>query len=278
MGRYAELAQRARDLHDKSDPQFMAAYRQAAEVADKQLLPAADEVDKANRNALDSNYDGQIKASIVTRSGVVVTSLLLFFTLLSAQTFINRHMRRVFNLPLLLATFVTVGLVIFSVSAFYREMSQLKIAKQDAFESLHALWRARAIGYEVEADQWRALLDPSHGHDIEFASKSAEVYNFLDAELHNIKFEGEMEAANDAAKFFTDFRTAPPRSPARKLAFEQYDQALGRALEINQSAFDRAVLEAERTLDYFQAKVIAACVFIALLALLGILPRIQEYR
>ena len=289
LGNYAELAQRARDMHD------VAAYREAADLADSKLYPAADALDKANRDALDRIYENQLSYSLATRTSVVITGLLLLFTLLSVQSFLTRRMRRIFNPPLVLASIIAFAMLAYSVERFQLEMSQLKVAKQDAFESIDALWRARAVAYEASADQIRYLLDDAGAkqYDDEFQAKAGETRKYLDAELKNITFEGEREAANDTDRFFKEFlgadqeirrtKTVGKKDAAIALCldgapFQAFDEALGRTLDINQKAFHAAVLEGEHILEYFQTKAVLACLAIALLSLVGLLGRIQEYR
>jgi hypothetical protein len=171
----------------------------------------------------------------------------------------------------------------------------LKVAKQDAFESIDALWRARAVAYEASADQIRYLLDDAGAkqYDDEFQAKAGETRKYLDAELKNITFEGEREAANDTDRFFKEFlgadqeirrtKTVGKKDAAIALCldgapFQAFDEALGRTLDINQKAFHAAVLEGEHILEYFQTKAVLACLAIALLSLVGLLGRIQEYR
>jgi hypothetical protein len=181
-------------------------------------------------------------------------------------------------------------------------MRQLKIAKQDAFDSIDALWRARAVAYETNADESRYLLDVERSaqHETAFAEKTKEItLKYLAAELNNITFPGEREAANETTRFFDDYlvvdkevrrlKTSGKRDAAialclgsepnqAKWAFRRFDEALGRTLEINQKNFDAAVLHGEQTLEYFQAKAVTACLAIAMLSLVGLLRRIQEYR
>lgn len=298
---YGELAQRANDLHGLKDPQFIAAYRMAANVVDARYT-AADQLDNANRTALNRIYDSIQRNSIGNRSGVVIAGLILLFTLLSVQNFLTRNMRRVFNIPLVAATFIAVGLMFYSFISFSHEMLQLKVAKQDAFESIDALWRARALAYMARADESRYLLDEPHAaeYDQAYFSKTKDITEkYIDAELHNITFPGERDAANDTARFFDDFlkadkevrrlKQAGKRDAAialclgadpgqAKWIFQQFDEALGRTLDINQTAFDASVLHGEQTLEYFQTKAVVACLAVGLLALVGLLSRIQEYR
>jgi hypothetical protein len=298
---YEELVQRANDLRSFKDPRFVAAYHAAAAVMDTRYA-AADELDNANRTALNRIYESIQRTSIANRSGVIIAGIILLFVLLSVQNFLARRMRRVFNIPLVLATAIGVWLMFYSFVSFSQEMLQLKIAKQDAFESIDALWRARALAYIARADENRFLLDEPHAaqYDQAFFTKSKDVTEkYIDAELHNITFPGERDAANDTAKFFDDYlkadkevrrlKQAGKRDAAitlclgsdpgqAKWIFQQFDGALERTLEINQRAFDKAVLDGERTLQYFQTKAVVACLAIAILALVGLLSRIQEYR
>lgn len=302
LGNYGELAQRARDLRDRSDPHFLDSYRLAADLADTQLYPSADALDHANRSALDRIYESQKWRSITTRSSVVIAGLILLFVLLSVQSFLNRRMRRIFNLPLLAASLIAFWLLAYSVDKFQDEMRELKIAKEDAFESIDTLWQARAVAYEAHADESRYLLDGERAeqHDQVFFAKSKEITEkYLAAELRNITFSGEQDAANDTVHRFQDYlkidqevrrlKAAGKRDAAVALclgsdpaqvqwAFQRFDEALGRTIDINQRAFDLAVLHGEQTLEYFQTKAVAACVAIAMLALIGLLSRIQEYR
>ena len=208
LGNYAEFAQRARDLHHKGDPQFLASYRQAAEVLDKQVYPAADELDSTNGTTLDGIYSNQLWELSATRTSVVMAGLLMLFVLLSVQSFLTRRMWRIFNMPLLFATFVALWLLGYTITEFQMEMVHLKIAKHDAFDSIHALWRARAVAYAANADESRYLLDDANSalHDQAFLARSKDVtLKYLGTEQSNITFPGERDAANETVHFFDDY-------------------------------------------------------------------------
>jgi hypothetical protein len=106
--------------------------------------------------------------------------------------------------------------------------SDLKRAKEDAFTSIHILWRAWAVAYEANAQESRFLLDPSYGGaaSVGFAKKRDQVarvppdmtYDFvaqagntaafsgyLSDEFRNITFPGEREAAADALRAFGSY-------------------------------------------------------------------------
>jgi len=131
-------------------------------------------------------------------------------------------MKRTFNPLLLAATLITLGLTAYSLEAMGGSEHQLKVAREDAFASIDALWKARAIAYEVKSDESRFLLDPSRAADPQrsFSTQAALVARapegmapeqlltsvragghvdgfsgYLADELNNITFPGEQEAA-----------------------------------------------------------------------------------
>jgi hypothetical protein len=161
LGHYEELVAQARILHERGDPGFIPKHREADHVMHTTLLPAADALDNANRAALDLCYATQRALSWRTMAWVVLMGTALIGALTATQVFLYRRMRRVLNLPLVAATALSAGFLVYSVAAFATETHLLKVAKQDAFESIHALWQARAFAYDANGDESRWLLDRS---------------------------------------------------------------------------------------------------------------------
>ncbi len=226
LGTYERLVQRARDLHESAGaaaaPAAVAAYRGAAALMDGTLLPRADALDKANTDALESKYERQSSLSSGARGMVLLAGLLVTLALVATQVLLTRLTRRTLNPLLLLATVLAVGFTLYCVLGMQREQRQLKLAKEDAFASLHALWSARAISYAANSDESRYLLDPGHAAAQEQAfftktgslatlpagltpqrlvtqlraGKHVEGFSgYLADELNNITFVGEQEAA-----------------------------------------------------------------------------------
>jgi hypothetical protein len=222
LGSYERLIQKARDLHATSPAATVAAYREAAALMDGTLLPAADALDQANHQVLEHSYDSQSSRSFAARTFVLFAGVLSLLALAAVQLFLSDRMHRTVNPALLVATLLTLILAIYAWQAMQRERSQLKVAKEDAFTSIHALWRARAIAYQANGDESRYLLDPANAkeHEDAFLQKSqslaslptdrsreqviaslqrgAHVNDFsgyLADELNNITFDGEREAA-----------------------------------------------------------------------------------
>jgi hypothetical protein len=275
MGTYMAQIQTARDRREASDKGFLTAWREASGYLGETLLPAAGKLDEANRDALDEAYGNQTTASKRAMAFLIVAALALGAVLFSLQIFLLGRMRRVLNPMLFLATLIAWIFVVYAGRHFKSGDDDLKVAKQDAFDSIHLLWQARALGYSANGDQNRASLDPSQRtlYDRDFAVKTKQIADdFLTKELNNITFEGEREPAEETMARFAEYRTA--KSAA---AFAKFDEALGRTLEVNKNAFDAAVVRGFKDVDAFEIVAPAAALLISLLAWLGLRPRIREY-
>ena len=208
---------------------FVAAYINAARILDAELLPAADALDKANLDMLESAYAAQGSRSGRSRAFVAVAAVLPIAGMLWLSVFLSRRTNRTLNPGLALAALVTAALLIYCLQATGRGQRALKVAKEDAFTSMHALWRARAVAYSANADESRYLLDAGNAarHEAAFFEKVAAVAKvpagntieqfapklpasgkapgftgFLANELANITFIGEDEAARGALRWF----------------------------------------------------------------------------
>jgi hypothetical protein len=222
MGTYERLVQRSRDLHERGDAQTVTAYRDSAKLMDQTLLPAADALDQANKNVLERTYKEQSGKSSSATALEVMAGLVLIGTLVGVQFFLARKTRRTLNPFLLAGTLVALGFLQYSMHATSEERQQLKIAKADAFDSIHALWRARAVSYWANSDESRYLLDQEHAdeHERDFIRKAelladspadpvlihvaeaarsgihmSSFSGYLADELNNITFAGEREIA-----------------------------------------------------------------------------------
>ena len=326
MGTYEAKVQRARDLHDRADKAYLDAYRDAARVMDNDLLPQADELDRVNHKELEKAYSAQSGRSLATIVFMLLAGAALLAVLVAMQKFLTQRTRRILNPLLILTTMVTLGFMLYTFDVLGSERHDLKVAKEDAFTSIHALWRARAVAYAANTDESRYLLDVAHAsvHERNFHEKAAALASippgassqalladylngrkvtgftgYLADELDNITFAGEGEAATDVLARLIDYldideqirslQRSGKHAEAIKLcvgtdkgqsnwAFDQLDLAIGKTIDINQSAFDMAVTAGFFALSYFEIKAAVAAVIISLLALFGLLQRIREYQ
>ena len=226
--------QEARDARRRGDPVgALTVYRSAAEIVDRDILPTAEQLDRVNSQELENAYNNQgayngFMSLVTTIIGLVTIGILVLI-----QLFIYRRMRRMLNLPLLGATAIAILFLGYTLNSIVSASANLKVAKEDAFDSIHSLRQARALSYMANADESRYLLDTGNQdkHDIAFKSKIAklvtvpqgksltEIINsiprtdgerkfqlngftgFYAEELKNITFEGELaETVNTLKK------------------------------------------------------------------------------
>jgi len=241
--------------------------RQAQNIMDNDLLPAAAALDEANRKELEAVWAQQKTASERSLSLMIVAGLMLGGVLLGLQVFIAQRMRRTLNPGLFAATVAAWLFVVFAAQSFNAADRDLKIAKEDAFDSIIALWQARSVAYSANGDLSRAVLDPANAavHQKAFHEKDERVRRYLEDELKNITFPGELEAA-EATK-----------SNYLAKNFAKFDDSLGKTLKINQDEFEQAIDRGFRDLANFEIIAPFAALAICMLAWIGLRPRLREY-
>ena len=305
VGTYTAGIQTSRDKRAAGDKGYLAPWRQATRFMDSVVLKAGADLDAANRTELDQAYAEQKTASVRALVLLLAGAAVAGGVLIAMQVFVAGRMRRILNPGLAAATLATVVFLIYAGQRFAENDRYLKVAKEEAFESIHALWQARAVAYAANSDESRYLLDvgqvaPSQAakYEADFQAKAAQVDGFLDAEMKNITFVGEGEPAREAVAEFAAYRKVDrqirdlERSGKHEAAialctgnapgqsdyvFKLFDDALGKTLKVNQEAFDAAVARGWGDVDGFEITAPVAAFLIAVLGWLGLRPRIREY-
>ncbi|MEI9987626.1 MAG: hypothetical protein WDN69_33510 [Aliidongia sp.] len=85
--------------------------------------------------------------------------MLLLVLLIAAQLFISRRTRRLINVPLFAATLVLVGFVGWFSYVAESGRSAILTAKEDAFDDLQTLYRAKVTAYLMKADESMWLFE-----------------------------------------------------------------------------------------------------------------------
>ncbi|MCX5208149.1 hypothetical protein OG689_02295 [Kitasatospora sp. NBC_00240] len=246
LGRYEALVARSQLLEDqahapagKPAPEALETYRQASDLLRQKILPAADEVTAGNAATVDRTYAAQRRDLAAGWWWLLATGLPALAALAALQRTLTVRFRRLVNPPLAAATLVTaLGLtsaLILTTGAGHH----LVLAKSNAYDSVIAISRARAVAYDLNADESRYLTDPAHAAAYEqaFLDKTQAVarvdgatlstYNarlaaaadahradhtvvrfdgFLGTELRNITFAGEQEAAERVLTAFQQYQ------------------------------------------------------------------------
>jgi hypothetical protein len=230
LSAFERLAIKARTLHQRGDERgATATYRDALNQLHNYLLPAADALAKANTDALNRREAGLNARGGLLTAFTLLTGLLLLAALVATQLFLSQRMRRTLNPALLTATLLAAVTLALIVRASGAVKEQVRIARDDAFASLAALWQARAVAYDANSDESRWLFDREHRPELEqaFFDKCAlllklpggQSYDamaaatsgaslppgaegFFAKELGNITFAGEREAAGEMVRAF----------------------------------------------------------------------------
>jgi hypothetical protein len=314
LGRYLELAARAQWLYLGSDRDgAVGLLRVATDVMHDRILPQAATLDRVNRDDMDRRYDRAQQASRQHDLEALASGGLLVAILLSTQWFVRARMRRRIVPALLLATVLAGGFTWYLVGRFRDAREDLRVARDDAFNSIHLLWRARALAYDAKGDEERFLLDRPRAvmYDSAFAVKvsqlssrahertpPADARGLLVDELKNVTFVGERDGALAIMSALADYSDVDDRvrrfevqgqhaqavdlaigtggAQARAI-FDHLDAAIERTTAINQDAFDAVLGLADRGLRRAEWLDPALALAIALAAWLGIRPRLREY-
>ena len=277
-----------------------AALADAGRVLHGDLLPAADALDAANRDALDRGYADERVAAGWGTAWATAAGLLLVGGLVGGQVFLARRTRRTFNPALALSTVAAAALLVWLEVALAAAAEDLRSTKADAFDSVSALTRARAVAVDayatrlaaadasVDADAGPAddgadlLASPPPGATL--AAVAAQVdagtvptgfTGYLADELRNITYPGEQQAAADTLRLYAAYKAGPPAAAAA--AFARFDDALGRTLEINQVAFEASVARGFADLAGLWGWSAAVAAAGLVLAYVGLRPRLREY-
>ncbi|MEV0386778.1 hypothetical protein [Nonomuraea sp. NPDC050643] len=311
LGRYERLAAQARLLdmqseHTAGQPpdHVVQAYQKATDLMHRELLPQAYNLTLETGTIVRRAHEAERSATSLARSAIIVTGLLALVCLLNLQVYLTRRFRRVFAPALVVATVLTAAGLVTGTALLNRQGQALEEAKRDGFDSVLTLTRARAISRSMHGDQSRYLLDRFRKDTYEhtFLDKSRTIAAVESTSLPDYQsklranFQGLLgtSTGQDRERLFAayqKFQQADARmrtlsgEAAIKFwdgeltqAYEGYDKVLEGLIRRHESDFERAVDNGDRALEALWRSVPAGLAAGALLILIGIWPRLREYR
>jgi hypothetical protein len=165
---YADIVGEARSAIASADPRqaalpdaTLALMRQAGAVMNQKLLPAAAALNAANETVLEKTWEERKAAATFDLLAPALVAFAALALLILLQIAVAQRTRRRINLGLVVATLL-LGAGLVAIEARLTTGAQhLRIAKEDAFDSVRALWKARATLYSANADESYFLLDPA---------------------------------------------------------------------------------------------------------------------
>ncbi|TQJ52899.1 hypothetical protein FBY34_0610 [Streptomyces sp. SLBN-115] len=213
----------------------LADYRTATDLLQHRLLPDARELVSSNDQAFNAQY-AQARSTLSAQlTAVVAIGVLLLVALGVLQWYLARRFRRILNPALLAATAFALLAVVLGTQLLSASAEHLRGARRDAFDSVVALSRARAIAYDANADESRYLLDPQRRdrYADTFLAKSQELYGIQGATLSSYDSALAVtwqayESDHDDLRFTGEFRreldniTFPGERAAAERTVEAY--------------------------------------------------------
>ncbi|MFD4871086.1 hypothetical protein [Streptomyces sp. NPDC058412] len=160
-------------------------YRTATDLLTDRLLPEARRLVEANDAVYERQYAEARGDLEVQRTIEAVLGVLLVAALVLLQVRLARRFRRVLNPGLIAATLCAVVAVVCGAQLLTLTHDRMEVARRDSFDSVIALSRSKAIGYDANADESRYLLDPERRTTYErsFLDKSHQLYGIAGAGL-----------------------------------------------------------------------------------------------
>lgn len=292
-------------------------FGEANRLMQQKILPASVTLDNIYLSSLDTTYNSYTGTVNIALILMVIIGIIFLAFLILSQIYLFKRTHRIMNIGLALSSILVLVNIIYSANALNSVKSDLYTAKHDAFDSIQALWSARATAYNANALESLYLLHDGTGivqtadtinfnlsasrlcSDTKEALSGGKFEGFLSDELNNITFDGEKEAADDALKCWAKYvdidkeirsleydsklssaisLNVGEASGQSDYEFAQFDASLGKAIDINQANFDYSMDSAYRTLGIFPYATLAFLILIILLSMFGLRPRLEEYK
>ena len=202
INNYIEKAQQARGFHAlKNTAASLEAYREAQKIIgddDSGLLKEAYLLDQINFETLSKSYQSGRGSSLGQSLMVLVAGSTLLGLLISIQLLLFKWNRRVVNPALLGATLIASFFLLDTLVSLNTANQQLKVAKEDAFDSLHALRQLRSTAYMMNTAESRYLLD---------SSAASEQEKQFSINANKIARIGNLDPLTNAADYQTQLQT-----------------------------------------------------------------------
>jgi len=203
-------------------------YDDASEVMDETLLAEADFVDKANTYVLNDSYDRQKARSASTNRLMVASWIVLLAFLVAIQVLLLRRFRRLLNVALAAATLIAVAGGAYTLVQLGSSSSALTKAREDAFDEVHVLARARATMVSARAAEGHLILSLGNSDSMgdarsDFEANAQLLYRLEGQEPAGTEAVGPLARAgrvpDEASGYLPTVATTEregPRGPARE--------------------------------------------------------------
>jgi hypothetical protein len=294
---YSGLIETARADNRLGFPVGAAYLRQAASLMTYGMLPAADGLFTTEAQRLNDDYQtGTATSALVT---FAVASAIALILLLMAQWYVARISRRILNVPMVVATVAVAGVSVWGVVALIGTQNALRTAQRNGSDSVEALSAATVLLSRAQGDLSLALV--SRGTDTSDPLDFAAVTRVLErpggviaeisalahrtrttaaAEAFDVEYTAYQAKATQVAKLEDGGRLtdAINVAPQASTISEQMSHNLAEQIDAAQARFSRAAADATSSLGGLAFAIPLITALAAVLALVGLRQRINEYR
>ena len=237
---YTGLVEAARADNRQGFPVGAAYLRQASGLLGSAILPQADRLYAIEAQRLSDDY--QAGTSSTALIVLLVVAALALALLIGAQLYVTSISRRIFNVPLIAATVVLIGVSAWAAIGMVAEQNALARARRHS-DSVEALTAARVLVARAQSDQSLTLVN--RGSDETDPADFAAVIRRL---APNGGLLGEVSGAasqstgkSDALRLTSGFRAY--RAEAQRIAELENSGRIGDATDRASSAASTSIAD-----------------------------------
>lgn len=219
----------------------------------------------------------------------------LLLALIGIQFWMFKRFRRVFNLPLVVATAVLIALLVWLNVSFNRQQQALSEARDGAYEAIGLTESIQRDAFAYRADETAAVFNPANADEDELARLRDSVSDTINAASNEADSDRESAAIAEVGVRWDRYLATSDRlglavsandqNAARALvrgastsAFTGFNTAVEGALYDNRTQFVASVDDALNALAYLRWIIVFATLGAAGLVWWGYGQRITEYQ
>ena len=273
---YSGLIETARANNRQGLPVGAAYLRKASSLLTETILPQASQLLATESRRLSDDYATGTTATALVVLGIAIA--VAVGLLVATQLYVARISRRVFNVPIVLATLLLVVVSIWSVAGVIGEQNGLVTARR-ASDSVAVLSATRVLLSRGQTDRSLTLVsrgsDETDPLDLAAVRKVLAPTSSLLAEVAALaRPSGTTAAAGRLPAEIGSYLA----SGLNATAADRVSADLGGQIDAAQSRFAHAAADATSSLSGLSIAIPALTAIVAALALVGLRQRLGEYR
>jgi hypothetical protein len=289
LATYAGLIESARANNRQGFPLGTAYLRQASALLRDQILPALTDLSVTNQQRVRSAHDQDRSVTLLWLGGLIGLG-----TLVAAQLWIARRMRRLLNRPLLVATGILAAALVGASASAANALSKADDVRAGPYRAAVVLTAARSDAFDAKSAESLTLIARGSGQSYEqrHAQLMADANTKLQTGVGGVDFTAMRGQLADYAATHADIRALDDEGDWDKAVqiatgsdetganarFAAFADATGKALDEQVALVDKGLSDARSPIVVFQWLVLVAGLIAAVAAWRGIADRLREYR